>query len=758
MNFVIDAPHSSKPFVESVVRALEQTGQYLSERITDDVHLTMVVFDGTEEASSVIKEKYGFSAWEMMLDVVGHGEGRYTAVFPAHNVYRHYFYRDESRDSEEEYRRFFDVFVLKRFRTMFPYIIRDREIPSLSSPDDYMRCIRVYPDAETGWDLPFPPEGIGAVALDIETEGLEFNAKITSISAAWYHDNRFFGFAAPAKPMLEWLISLAGNDDYASTTFVFHNASFDLPRILYRLVKDHNVPWDFLRERFHGKRTIHDTMCFQQVWENSSLLNMRAGLGRVAHVLLGANPKETFRTEEVKRAFKKNCQQMDFLDVIFQKHLLVYNASDALATIGVYFKMKARYGHLPRFGDTMHFLQQYHKILCEMMARGLPVCKKTLLTLKTQYEILVEEALADVQKHPFIASSKDPINVASPTQLLKVFQAQGIEIKSTDESELSRIRGDGQDFAQAILTFRKYSKVLSTYILPTLEQSSIDGYIHPSYSVSKTRTYRLSSESPNIQNFPSEGNLRGMIVAPPGQLVLSVDYKQLEVCVLGALSNDPALLESLEKGTDIHREWAERVFDMFPDSFQTYRQEPREKAIQEIRSHVIKMAWTFALFYGAGIKTVCSGLGVDPSDPETKDKVLYLIDQFWARYAGVKAWQKRVVGNYQQNQVSVYPTGFVRHARLRYTEIINGVIQSVGASVTNATMIRLYERACAEHREELFPRITIHDELVFFVPEDRAQDVKAEIEREFSEAPKRFPFLSSVRFVGKGTLSKEWSK
>ena len=175
--------------------------------------------------------------------------------------------------------------------------------------------------------------------------------------------------------------------------------------------------------------------------------------------------------------------------------------------------------------------------------------------------ILLEKEIFEEVGHEF--------NLNSPKQLsgvlyeeLHLVPERSTRIKthkSTDESTLSTLIG-AHPAIELILQYRELFKLKSTYIdaLPT--QIGSDSRIHTTYHADATRTGRLSSKNPNLQNIPNRGEwgekVRSAFIAPPGFVLLSADYNQIELRIMAHVSGDKELERIFIKGEDIHTEAA----------------------------------------------------------------------------------------------------------------------------------------------------------------------------------------------------------
>ena len=302
--------------------------------------------------------------------------------------------------------------------------------------------------------------------------------------------------------------------------------------------------------------------------------------------------------------------------------------------------------------------------------------------------------------------------------------------RSTEESVLLELAGDGHELPQVILDHRALSKLKSTYTdaLP-LEINPRTGRIHTSYNQAVAATGRLSSADPNLQNIPIrtvEGRrIRQAFVAPPGKKLVAADYSQIELRIMAHLSGDAGLLRAFERDDDIHRATAAEVFATEPDAI-TEDQRRSAKAIN------------FGLIYGMSSFGLGKQLGV------SRHVAQGYIDRYFARYPGVQEYMERI-------RASAHEQGFVETIfgrRLYLPEIsarnamrrqaaeraaINAPMQGTAADIVKRAMIAVDEFT---HRTSLDVGmiLQVHDELVLEVAEADVVPVAEQVQRLMRDA------------------------
>jgi DNA polymerase-1 len=309
-------------------------------------------------------------------------------------------------------------------------------------------------------------------------------------------------------------------------------------------------------------------------------------------------------------------------------------------------------------------------------------------------------------------------NVGSPRQLETIlFDELKLPVKkrtksarSTDASVLEAL-SELHPLVGTILDLRQLSKLQSTYVeaLPKLVHPQT-GRIHTRFNQSVAATGRLSSSDPNLQNIPvrtEEGRaIRRAFIAPPGCVLVSADYSQIELRVLAHLSKDPVLMNAFQRNEDVHTRTAMEIFDV-PASEVTAEQRRQAKTIN------------FGVIYGMGELALSKKLGIGRSEARA------FIDRYFARYEGVRGFMESTLEAARQGQAVRTILGRQRHLpdlrspnrglRAQAERIAgNTPIQGSAADLLKLAMVRLAEPVVPGARMIL----TVHDELVFEVPED----------------------------------------
>jgi DNA polymerase-1 len=266
------------------------------------------------------------------------------------------------------------------------------------------------------------------------------------------------------------------------------------------------------------------------------------------------------------------------------------------------------------------------------------------------------------------------------------------------------------------------------------------GRVHTNYAQAVAVTGRLASNDPNLQNIPirtPEGRrVREAFVAPPGHVILSADYSQIELRIMAHISEDPALLRAFAEGIDVHRATASEVFNV-----------PLDGVSSEQRRYAKVI--NFGLIYGMGAFGLASNLGIEQK--AAKD----YIERYFARFAGVKRYM-------DDTRISAKERGYVETVfgrRLWLPQInsgngplragaerqaINAPMQGTAADLIKLAMIAV-QRALDDERRATRMVMQVHDELVLEVPEAELAWAKEAIPRLMAGvAALKVPLLAEV--------------
>jgi DNA polymerase-1 len=298
--------------------------------------------------------------------------------------------------------------------------------------------------------------------------------------------------------------------------------------------------------------------------------------------------------------------------------------------------------------------------------------------------------------------------------------------RSTDADTLEAL-SEQHELPRVILELRQVSKLKGTYIdaLPAL-RSPKTGRVHSSWEQAVAATGRLSSNDPNLQNIPIRTELgrkiRAAFVAPPGHLLVSADYSQIELRILAHLSQDELLCDSFRKGEDVHLRTAMEVFEV-----------PAEQVTREMRTRA--KAVNFGVIYGQGDSGLAKALGI------TRLEASNFIAAYFRRYQGVRSFMNATLERARTGEAvrsllgrrRLLPTirSANRSERLAAERVaMNMPIQGSAADILKLAMLSLRAPPTPGTRMVL----TVHDELVFEVPAAEVPEAELRIAAAMEQA------------------------
>ena len=320
-------------------------------------------------------------------------------------------------------------------------------------------------------------------------------------------------------------------------------------------------------------------------------------------------------------------------------------------------------------------------------------------------------------------------NINSPKQLADVLfdRMQLPVIKRTGASRAPSTAVDvleelalAHDLPRFILEWRALMKLKGTYMdaLPQLVNPDT-GRVHTCFNQAVAATGRLSSSDPNLQNIPIRTALgreiRRAFIAEPSHVLISADYSQIEFRVLAHLSCEPVLVEAFREGADFHERTAVKIFG-----------QNSGRDAHELRA-IAKMV-NYALLYGKGAFTLSKDIGV------TQRAAQEFIDAYFAGFPRVRAFIDRTLE--EARATSVVKTLYGRRRLVPELNSRNGQVRGAAERVAvnlpiQGTAADIMKRAMIDVHAALVPYpdarmiLTVHDELLFEVPEGKADEYAA---------------------------------
>lgn len=341
----------------------------------------------------------------------------------------------------------------------------------------------------------------------------------------------------------------------------------------------------------------------------------------------------------------------------------------------------------------------------------------------------------------------EKFNLGSPQQLgVLLFEKLGLPVLkrtqktksySTGAEILEELAARGFPIAERILRYRELTKLQSTYVEALPGMVAADGRIHTRFNQAVAATGRLSSANPNLQNIPVRTEIgqriRRAFVAPPGHQLVIADYSQIELRILAHIAEDPTLVAAFEAGEDIHRATAATVLHVDPDLV-TPEQRRAAKVIN------------FGILYGMSAFGLAANLKIPQKEADR------FIREYLERFPGVRRYIEETEASAERDgkvetlygRVRWLPDIQSKNRNLRENAkrmAINARIQGTAADLLKLAMIAVDARLAAEHPKVRL-LLTVHDELVFEVPEADAERVAQVVKEEMEGVAKlRVPLV-----------------
>ena len=482
-----------------------------------------------------------------------------------------------------------------------------------------------------------------------------------------------------------------------------------------------NIKYDALMLKWYGvelKGIWSDTMVAHYLLEPE----LRHNMTYMSETYLKYSPVS------IETLIGKGVKQISMRDVRVEK-VAKYAAEDADVTLQLwnYFLPKLKEEGLKELYDTLE--SPLTRVLVDMEYEGINLDAEFL----NKYSVELEKHIRDFEQKIY-EDAGVRFNIASPSQVGEVlFGKMEIPYRwkktktgkySTDEKKLSEL-SEKYPFVADILKHRGLSKLKSTYVdaLPS-QVNKKTGRVHSSFNQALAATGRLASNNPNLQNIPirtPEGRKvrEAFIPRDENHILLAADYSQIELRLIAEMSKDEAMLDAFQKGQDIHRATAARVYGV-----------PYDEVDSDQRRNAKTV--NFSIIYGAGATNVSQQLNIKRT--EAKE----LISTYFAQYNGLKKYMDDTVEFAREN-------GFVKTllGRRRYLRdidsrnsltrsiaervAINTPIQGTAADLIKVAMINIH-KALKEKKLATKMILQVHDELVFDVPKNELETVKPIIE------------------------------
>ncbi len=373
------------------------------------------------------------------------------------------------------------------------------------------------------------------------------------------------------------------------------------------------------------------------------------------------------------------------------------------------------------------------RVLGAMEREGFRVDENGIKEFGAELEEKIEKIQASIHE-----LSGEQFNVNSPKQLGEIlFSPEKLNLPhgkrtktgySTNAEVLEMLK-DSHPIIPKVLEYRTLSKLKSTYCDGLLKVIDNDGKIHSTLNQTETRTGRISSTEPNLQNIPVKSEIgrqiRKFFIAGKGNVLVDADYSQIELRVLAALSSDETMIHAFNNGDDIHAITASQVFGV-----------PLEEVSDSLRSNA--KAVNFGIVYGIGAFSLSQDINVSVAKADR------YIKSYLANYSGVRAFMEEMKSTAKEKGYAetlfkrrrYLPELTASNANIRaFGERVamNMPIQGTAADIIKIAMIKVYDRLKKENMHSKLI-LQVHDELIVEAPENEADKAALILKEEMENA------------------------
>ncbi|MGN1411531.1 MAG: DNA polymerase I, partial [Oscillospiraceae bacterium] len=367
------------------------------------------------------------------------------------------------------------------------------------------------------------------------------------------------------------------------------------------------------------------------------------------------------------------------------------------------------------------------KVLADMEKTGVKVDVETV----KKYQFELEDILVDLQNNIYQLAGRD-FKILSPKQLGEILFDElhlppSKKTKtgySTDNDVLENLK-DKHPIIPLIIEFRFYHKLKSTYLDGLLKTVALDGRIHTIFRQTETRTGRLSSAEPNLQNIPIRNdfakNIRKFFIADDDKVLIDADYNQIELRLTAIMSKDTNMINNFLSGEDIHTATAMKIFNC-----------DKLEVTPQMRG--VAKSINFGLIYGMGASKLSREINIKKPDAEK------YIENYFNMYPNIKTFMENIVENCKKD-------GYVKTIlnRIRYIPEIkssnklvqasgnrvamNTPIQGSSADIIKLAMVKVFDRLQNENLNAKLI-LQVHDELLIESDKSCAETVAKIVKEE----------------------------
>lgn len=565
------------------------------------------------------------------------------------------------------------------------------------------------------------------ICFDTETTGLDAN------------EAELVGMSFSIKPGEAYYVPCPADKEKTNSILRTFDSLFSKTNITWI---GHNIKYDLLILKWYGVELvgkIFDTLLAHYVIDPEG----KKGMDLLSAKYLGYEP---IHIEELIGKKERGKEQGNMRSVAFEK-IKEYAAEDADITL----QLKNIF--LPKLKEVERVFYEVENplvnVLANMEFEGIRIDESFLLDYSKELEKDAKVAEESVYKQAGVR-----FNLASPKQLGEVLflklqlDSSAKKTKTgqyqTGEDVLLKLIAKGHSIADDILTFRELTKLKSTYVdaLPQLINKKT-GRVHTTYGQAVAVTGRLASNNPNLQNIPIRTDRgkeirKAFIPKDSNHILLSVDYSQIELRIVAAISGDKEMCEAFKMGKDIHNATAAKVYNV---TEQEVTKEMRYKA----------KSVNFGIIYGQGAFGLADNLGI--SRTEAKQ----IIDNYKAQFPGIQQYMNDTISFAKKNGFVQTLMGRRRWLRninssnftvrgFAERNAINSPIQGSAADMIKLAMIKIHEEMKKQNFQSKMI-LQVHDELIFDVQKDeleKLQPLIIECMQTAMELPNEVPVIAEA--------------
>lgn len=409
-----------------------------------------------------------------------------------------------------------------------------------------------------------------------------------------------------------------------------------------------------------------------------------------------------------------------------EQQLFEYLANDCIITS----KMAKRFQM-----EAAAFDYRVEQAVYGMERRGIRLLLKEFHLVEHQLEQLIEERLNALQVEGLEGNPDSPIQVANwLLERKRRLPLTATGKPSTSKLALQTLADNGDELAQAVIDYRKATKLKSAFIEP-LPRMAQEGILYPRTNTTRTKTGRFSCDTPNLQQIPKRGPLgkaiRGCMTSPNNDGVIACDFSQVELRVAAAFANEPVLLEAFEQGRCPHTEVAAK---MTGTTIESVTPESRFKA----------KAVNFGILNGMGAKRLAFELKSD------KGTAARFLNDYKRNLPRLNAWMEGVWREAEEFRVAKTVAGRTRifTSNEETRPAVSVMVQGSAAELIRHSLV-------AVHEAGLNPLLTVHDEILV----GGADEAKAEKLRDVMESAANSAYpaqFGAVKFLAEADLGRTW--